>query len=55
LSVARAQAVKDFLTAHGVEATRLSAAGFGESQPKTDNGTKVGRSVNRRTEFSWHN
>lgn len=55
LSVARAQAVKDFLTAHGVEATRLSAAGFGESQPKTDNETKVGRSVNRRTEFSWHN
>jgi outer membrane protein OmpA-like peptidoglycan-associated protein len=55
LSVARAQAVKDFLTAHGVEATRLSASGFGESQPKTDNETKVGRSVNRRTEFSWHN
>ena len=54
LSVARANAVKDFLTAHGVESNRLNAAGIGESRPKTDNGSEVGRSVNRRTEFSWH-
>ena len=53
LSEARARAVKEFLTAHGVESTRLSAVGFGESQPKTDNGTEAGRSANRRTEFSW--
>ena len=53
LSVARAQAVKNFLTAQGVAPNRLSAAGFGESRPKTDNNSADGRSVNRRTEFSW--
>ena len=53
LSVVRAEAVKDFLTDQGILATRLKAAGFGESRPKTANESDVGRSVNRRTEFSW--
>ena len=53
LSVARAQAVKNFLADQGVAPNRLSAAGFGESRPKTDNNSADGRSVNRRTEFSW--
>ena len=41
------------LDSHGVESNRLSAAGFGESRPKTDNEQKPVGSVNRRTEFSW--
>lgn len=53
LSVARAQTVKNFLADQGVAPNRLSAAGFGESRPKTDNSSADGRSVNRRTEFSW--
>ena len=51
LSEARAQAVLDWLVNAGVEADRLSSAGFGEDQPIADNGTAEGRAENRRIEF----
>jgi outer membrane protein OmpA-like peptidoglycan-associated protein len=43
--------VLDWLVNGGVDAARLSSAGFGEDQPIADNGTAEGRAQNRRIEF----
>jgi OmpA-OmpF porin, OOP family len=51
LSQERAQAVMAWLVAHGVEPTRLSATGHGETVPLGDNATEEGRAKNRRVEF----
>ncbi len=51
LSQDRAQAVVDYLVAGGVDASRLSAVGYGEDRPIADNGTADGREQNRRIEF----
>jgi OOP family OmpA-OmpF porin len=51
LSARRAEAVRDYVSASGVDATRLSTAGGGESQPLVSNSTPEGRAVNRRVEF----
>lgn len=51
LSEDRAAAVKAYLEGKGVEAARLSSAGFGQDQPVADNKTKAGRAKNRRVEF----
>ncbi len=51
LSQRRAQAVVTYLTQHGIGAARLTAAGYGETQPVAPNTTKGGRQLNRRTEF----
>lgn len=51
LSEARAQAVVEYLVAHGVERSRLSASGYGESMPIDSNDTPEGRSRNRRVEY----
>jgi outer membrane protein OmpA-like peptidoglycan-associated protein len=53
LSQDRADAVKDYLSAQGISAKRLSAVGFGSSQPKATNATEEGRQINRRTEFRF--
>jgi outer membrane protein OmpA-like peptidoglycan-associated protein len=51
LSIERAETVKSFLLSKGVEASRLSTAGFGDTKPISDNKTAQGRSFNRRIEF----
>ena len=51
LSQARAESVRNYLVAHGIDPFRVIAKGFGEMMPIADNGTKNGRAVNRRIEF----
>jgi OmpA-OmpF porin, OOP family len=51
LSQKRADAVKNYLTSKGVNASRLTARGFGDTVPVADNKTADGRSKNRRVEF----
>jgi outer membrane protein OmpA-like peptidoglycan-associated protein len=51
LSERRAAAVRKWLGAHGVEAGRMSTAGFGESRPVAGNETAAGRQENRRVEI----
>ena len=51
LSERRAQAVADYLVAHGANASNLAVKGYGETQPVADNATKEGRAANRRVEL----
>jgi OOP family OmpA-OmpF porin len=48
LSERRANAVKDYLEAHGVPPGIVTAQGFGEENPIESNATKEGRAANRR-------
>ena len=50
LSVARAQAVADWLAGRGIDADRMRVTGLGSSVPIADNATRLGRSQNRRIE-----
>ena len=51
LSKSRVEAVKVFLVANGVEASRIKTAHFGESKPIADNSTQEGQMQNRRVEM----
>lgn len=51
LSQARAEAVRDYLIANGVAASRLTARGYGSGMPAADNTTDAGRAKNRRVEL----
>jgi outer membrane protein OmpA-like peptidoglycan-associated protein len=51
LSEKRAAAVKDYLTAQGVPADRISSSGKGEAEPVASNKTAAGRQQNRRVEL----
>jgi outer membrane protein OmpA-like peptidoglycan-associated protein len=50
LSERRADAVKGYLVRQGVETSRLSSTGRGESSPVADNESAAGRQQNRRVE-----
>ena len=52
LSQTRADAVMKALVSRGIEASRLSAKGFGPSKPVAANDTADGREANRRVEIS---
>jgi OmpA-OmpF porin, OOP family len=52
LSQSRAQAVLDYLVSKGVDATRLTAKGYGATKPIADNKTEIARATNRRIEFT---
>jgi outer membrane protein OmpA-like peptidoglycan-associated protein len=51
LSQRRADAVMADLVKRGINATRLTARGYGDTMPRADNATPEGRAKNRRTEF----
>ena len=51
LSNNRAKSVVTYLISKGIPAARLSAKGFGETQPVADNKTEEGKALNRRTEM----
>lgn len=52
LSENRARSVIEYLVKRGVEISRLSARGYGDTRPIESNDTEEGRAANRRTEFS---
>ncbi|CAN5753439.1 hypothetical protein BH10BAC2_BH10BAC2_07280 [soil metagenome] len=52
LSKDRAESVKAYLVSKGVNASRVEATGYGESQPISSNKTNAGRQQNRRVEFT---
>ena len=51
LSERRVNSVKNYVVKKGVESSRVSGQGFGESKPIADNKTKEGRAKNRRVEI----
>ncbi len=50
LSTDRANSVRDYLIKHGIGPKRVTAKGYGETQPVASNETPDGRQQNRRTE-----
>ena len=52
LSQGRSEAVVEWLITQGVDVSRLSARGYGESKPIDTNATKEGQANNRRVEFT---
>lgn len=51
LSQQRADAVKDQLVKMGIDESRLTTKGFGDTKPVSDNTTLEGKANNRRVEF----
>jgi outer membrane protein OmpA-like peptidoglycan-associated protein len=51
LSQRRASSVREFLADQGVPASRINAAGYGETRSKSSNDTPEGRQLNRRVEI----
>ncbi|WP_165836368.1 OmpA family protein [Taibaiella soli] len=55
LSQKRAEAVKNYFVKKGISEDRLTAQGFGETQPIATNETATGRAANRRTVIKLRN
>ncbi|MEO7328870.1 MAG: OmpA family protein, partial [Minicystis sp.] len=51
LSKRRAEAVRDWLIQHGIQANKLTTRGFGSTAPVATNDTTPGRQENRRVGF----
>jgi len=51
LSQQRAEAVKRYFVSKGIDASRITATGYGSTQPIADNKTAAGRKKNRRVEM----
>ncbi len=51
LSDNRANAVRDYLVAQGLNGGSITAVGFGKANPVADNSTSAGRQMNRRVEL----
>lgn len=52
LSERRAEAVRGYLEKQGIEASRMTASGYGETRPARSNATALGQSDNRRVELN---
>lgn len=52
LSQRRADTVASYLSSQGVDSSRLSTVGYGESRPVASNATREGRAQNRRVEIA---
>ncbi len=53
LSQDRANTIRSYLASKGIKAVRLTAKGYGATQPIADNSTAEGRQLNRRTEVRF--
>ena len=51
LSLARADATKEIMVTSGIDAGRITTAGYGEERPIASNDTEEGRAKNRRLEL----
>ena len=51
LSLRRANAVRDYMVSHGVDADRIQTRGVGPTEPIANNNTERGRARNRRIEL----
>jgi outer membrane protein OmpA-like peptidoglycan-associated protein len=51
LSKARADAVVAYLRTQGLDTSRMTTVGFGQTRPIADNATEEGRAQNRRISF----
>ena len=52
LSTSRANSVMQYLLSKGIDQTKVSSQGFGETKPVDTNDTDEGRQMNRRVEFT---
>jgi len=55
LSIARANAVKEFLVKYGASAGQITTSGEGKRSPEVDNKTREGRFMNRRVKLTVTN